>query len=248
MDLPAVLARQLRMTKSLLGLLSALALLVAVGAAGCGADSTSTTRTPTGGPTSVTPAPSPSLPTSAQMAAALLTASDLGPAFTPPTDADGSDDSTVTGCESPTNLLDAPPNAHRTRVQADFTAGALGPVVAESLTTGNQTALARDYNRVRTALAQCCSLTFASSETALTFALSPINFGGPGATAVRMDSTYQGVEVNGYLAVDRIGPVVFAYVYFHVGSGSSQLASHFYTKAVAKVQRVLGTELNADRQ
>ncbi|MDJ0347095.1 hypothetical protein QMK19_36975 [Streptomyces sp. H10-C2] len=84
-------------------------------------------------------------------------------------------------------------------------------------------------------------MTFASDNTTLVFTLSPIRFGGPGATAARLDSTYQGVQVNGYLAVEKLGPVVMVYFFYQVGSGSSQLASQYYRQAVTKAQRVLGT-------
>jgi hypothetical protein len=187
----------------------------------------------------VTPAPSATLPNSAQLKSALLNAADLGPGFTASTDTSSSDNSTVTGCSTVGSKLNAPSASHQVQQTAHFTAGGLGPFVGESLTTEDQAALAEDYARDRAAFAACRSLTFKSGATTLTFDLSPIRFGGPGSIAARMDATFQGVQLNGYLAIEWLGTVVLGYYFFHVQSGSSQLAFLYYTQAVSKVQRVL---------
>jgi hypothetical protein len=170
------------------------------------------------------------------MRAALLTAKDLGPSFS----ASKGDTTTVKGCQPLADMLNSASSGQRAQVQAEFAAEGLGPFLGETLTTRrDQADLAREYDKTRTALARCRSLSFLSGGTKLTFALSPINFGGPGSAAARLDGTYQDVQINGYLAIDKIGPVVFAYYFFQVESGSSQLAYAYYKQADAKVRRVL---------
>lgn len=184
------------------------------------------------------PASDPGAPTAAEMQAALLTAADLGPPFTPQTSTGGTSATTVTGCEPLAGMLNAPSGPEGTQVEAEFTAGDQGPYLAETLaTTPDQVALANGYEQLRAAVAQCRSLTFHSEGSAvLTFDGTPMDFGGPGSAALRLDGTYQGIQINGYVAVEKLGPVILGYVYFQVGSGSSQLAVAYYTQAAAKAR------------
>lgn len=180
----------------------------------------------------------PGAPTAAQMQAALLTAADVGPPFTPETSTGGTAATTVTGCQPLADMLNAPSGTDGTRVEAEFTAGDQGLYLAETLTTAaDQVALANGYEQLRAAVAQCRSLTFQSEgSAALTFDGTPMNFGGPGSAALRLDGTYQGIQINGYIAVEKIGPVILGYVYFQVASGSSQLAVAYYAQAAAKAR------------
>jgi hypothetical protein len=169
----------------------------------------------------------------------------LGPPFTADSSGptSGTDATTASGCEPLADMLNASSGNTGTQVEADFSAGDQGPYLEETLTTAaDQVALADSYEQVRAAMAQCSSLTFHSEGGAvLTFDASPMTFGGPGSAALRLDGTYQGVQVNGYLAVERIGPVLLTYVYFQIGSGSSQLAVAYYAQAAAKVRQPSAT-------
>ncbi|WP_157537215.1 hypothetical protein [Kitasatospora azatica] len=187
---------------------------------------------------------STALLTAAQLQAALLTAGELGPAFaasSSASDTTGTGGSSVTGCEPLASMLNGTASTTQ-QVQQDvlLTAGSTGPFVQESLLTETPAALTTDYAQARAALTSCHTLTFPTGAEPLTFTLSPINFGGPGSAAARMDATYRGVQVNGYLAIDRLGPVALTYAYFQIGSGSSQLASAYYTQAVNKIHQALG--------
>lgn len=189
-------------------------------------------------------AASTALLTAAQLQAALLTPGELGPAFaasSSASDTTGTGNSSVTGCEPLASMLNGVPSTTQ-QIQQEvlLTAGSNGPFVQESLLTEDPTALTTDYAQARTALTSCHTLTFPTGAEPLTFTLSPINFGGPGSAAARMDATYRGVQVNGYIAIDRLGPVGLTYAYFQIGSGSSQLASAYYTQAVNKIHQVLG--------
>lgn len=211
------------------GLLAVLGLLAAV---------------PTGGGAATaslsTPSSDAGMPTAAQMQAALLTAADVGPPFTPVPSTGGTSATTVSGCEPLADMLNAPPGTAGTQVEAEFTASDQGPYLGETLATAaDQAALADGYEHLRSAMEQCRSPAFHSEGAAvLTFDASPMDFGGPGSAALRLDGSYQGIQINGYLAVERIGPVILGYVYVQVGSGSSQLAVAYYAQAAAKARQL----------
>ncbi|WP_431676018.1 hypothetical protein [Kitasatospora sp. KL5] len=236
-------------------LVPAAALVLLGGAAGCGTGS----RTPAGAGSGVTVASSvassaqatasAALLTASQLQAALLTAAELGPAFTvsssPVATADSRSEA-VAGCEPLAGMLNgAPSTTQQVHQNVLLTAGDTGPFVAESLLTESPEALTSDYAQARGALASCRTLIFPTAAEPLVFTLSPINFGGPGSTAARMDATYRGVQVNGYLAIERLGPVALTFAYFQVGSGSSQLASAYYRQAVDKIHQALGPTTTA---
>jgi hypothetical protein len=170
------------------------------------------------------------------MRAALLTVTDLGPPYQIDESASGGQ-TDASGCEPLATMLNSPTDPQRTQVRADFAGGDNGPFIEEAITTEDQRALPADYARVQTALTQCQSLTFTSGNgDPLTFTVSQIDLGAGPATAVRLDGTFQGTQVNGYLAIDKIGPVVLTYDYVQVGSGSSQEAAAFFAQAVSKAQ------------
>lgn len=199
--------------------------------------------------TSVRASPGPptggALPDPAELRAALLTAHDIGLSpDTTPTSSPGGSETKFTGCTPLSELLNAPspttPSAGQNEQEAMFTAGDTGPFVGEALTTEAPAQLAADYAKVAKALTSCRSLTSSSDGIRLTFDVTPIKFGGAGSAGARLDTTYQGVQVNGYIAVQRIGPVVMAYYFFQVGGGSSQLASAYYRQAAEKAAHTLG--------
>lgn len=218
----------------------ALGLVLALGAAACGGTQGAAGRS--GGHGGVRPAgrtASSGLPDAARLDAALLTAHDINLRASPGSASAGGVG--VTGCEPLADLLGAPAPAGQLRRQASFVgAAAGGPFVQEALTTEARTRLDTDYGRLRGALDGCRSLTFGVGGTKLKMALTPITFGGPGSAAKRMDATVQGIRINGYLAVERIGPVVLGYAYMQAGSGSSQLASAYFQQAESKVEHAFG--------
>ena len=184
---------------------------------------------------------SPALPSAATLQAALLTADDLGAAFSTPTDTDSTDSgsTSVTGCPALEPLLAGTPGAGQEQQQTSLQAGDQGPFIDEALLAESSTALASGYARDRAAIESCKTLDMTSGGTELDFTLSPIKFAPANSAAVRLDGTYDGVETNGYLAVADIGNVELDYFYLQLDSGSSQLASYFFTEAVSKAQSTL---------
>jgi hypothetical protein len=177
--------------------------------------------------------------------AALLDANDLGPPFTvasvnsTATPSRSSAESRFTGCPELALLLNGSSDARLIHQSGSFSAGDTGPYVAVALTTAPPETLAAADAEARSVLTTCRSLKFSTGSTSLTFTLTPIAFGGPDSAAVRLDAELRGVLVNGYIAVERIDDVELGYAFFQAGEGSSQLAFHYYTKAVDKVRRVL---------
>lgn len=222
-----------------------LSLAVTLTGAGCGSQPQST---PTAGSTAKSahntspaagnsPADKP-LPSTDTLKTALLTSKDLGGGFTSSTSDTTDSDSTVTGCGPLAKLMNAPGDSSD-QAAAAFTAGETGPFVGEAIAAEPSNTFDKDYSELVGAVKSCGSLSFNTSDGAMRFDLSPINFGGAGSTAVRMDGAVQGIQVNGYLAIDRVENVAIVYYFFQIGSGSSQLASDFYTKADQKAHRVL---------
>lgn len=192
------------------------------------------------------PAPTVQLPTSDQLESALLDADDLGPAFTQkptaaPAPSESEKDTRFKGCQPLARLLNADdgrsdyPQAVATFRSRDGLA-----VVAEGLAAEPPSALAADYAEAKQALESCDSISLESAGQTIKFSLTPIHFGGPDSSAVRMDATRQGVLINGYIAIERLGDsVALSYVFFQAGGGSSQLASHFYERAADKARTSL---------
>lgn len=201
------------------------------------------------------------MPSAAQLKAALLAPSDMGSAFTlqpaePPTDgsggsagaggsgssggtgASGGGKTTVSGCPQLQILLSVGSSPSATDQGVTYQAGQTGPTVGESLLTASPAALAAAYADDKAALESCRHLEITSDGTGFALTLTPITFGGPQSAAVRMDGTLQGLQINAYLAIDDVGPAELAYFYLQVGSGSSQVASHYYRVADAKARQL----------
>ncbi|MFC5662322.1 hypothetical protein ACFP3U_04930 [Kitasatospora misakiensis] len=188
------------------------------------------------------------LPTDDQLRAALLTAAELGPDFTEiPADAAASPEagaSPVAGCDALRALLNRNQargaQSHHQEVQFDGPGG--NPMITESLTAEEPDRLTADFATVSAAFADCHSITFTDGTgQAVTFSVTPIALGDRAeAPAVRLDGTLAGVQLNGYLGIERLNDVALAYGYFQRDSGDSQLASLYYRAAVAKAERTLG--------
>ena len=214
------------------------------------ATSTTTSSSPAGDATTTTAASTTTtttvtLPTAAELQAALLSQSDLGAPYSAQQSSgaseSGSSDQSVSGCPGLSRELNSGSSSQTGLVSdaADFTAGQTGPFVIEQLLTGPPAQFASDYNQSVSDLKSCRNLTLTSGGTKLDFTLTPINFVS-GATAARMDATYEGVQVNGYIAVQRVGSAGLVFLFFQIGSGSSQEAYTIYTQALKKAQSHLG--------
>lgn len=116
------------------------------------------------------------------------------------------------------------------------------PVVGESLRTDAGARLAADYAADRAALTACTGLTIATDGTVFDLKLTHVALGGvKSATAVRLDGTLEGVQVNGYLALDDVGPAELAYLFLQVGTGAPQPAVYYFERADAKARNYLDT-------
>jgi len=170
-----------------------------------------------------------------------LTAAEVGPPYTlEPSSAasSNSDQMTASGCPGLSREINAGPESGITHAEADFTAGQSGPFFSEVLLTEPPSQLDSDYSQSVKDLASCSNLTLNSAGTSIAFTLTPLNF-APGATGARLDGSLQGVQLNGYLAIQRIGQAALLFVYFQIGSGSSQDAYALYTQAAAKAKSAL---------
>ena len=213
-------------------------LTIGIAVAGCGpaahvAESPATTAT-----ASPSPTPTVTVPTESQLKSGLLTAAEIGAPYKAET-ASGTSNARIGGCEALANLMnDTSTNPGEVTATADFTAGESGPFVTQALTAEPVSSFERSLKTVTDALASCAHLTVSEDGTSLSFELTPIHF-AEGATAKRIDGTYQGIPLNGYLAVERISRnVAMVFFYFQIGSGSSQDAYRVYTLAADKAMRV----------
>ncbi|WP_406206065.1 hypothetical protein OH807_32065 [Kitasatospora sp. NBC_01560] len=231
-------------SRSLLALgAAAVATVVTLGAADIAAGSAAPPRAIT-----VQPVPAEQLPTADQLKAALLTAAELGPDFTEvpadasPSPSDGA--SPVAGCDALRALLNRQSTAasQSPHQEAEFDGPGGNPMVTESLTAEDPAKLTADFATVTDAFTDCHSLTFTDGTgSAVTFTVTPVALGDRhDAPAVRLDGNLAGVQLNGYLAVERFGPTAMAYGFFQRDSDSSQLASVYYRAAVAKAEHTLG--------
>jgi hypothetical protein len=214
-----------------------------VGEAGTSAQVRSTSRTSTS--RTITPrTPSGTLPDADQLKAALLNAQDLGPSFSSST---GSETGTnthataMTGCPALNDLMNGSSSSGQVQQDVDFNGGQAGPFIGEALMTEPAAQLSSDYARDQAALKSCKTLTMTSNGTALTFALSPIDFGSAGGSAMRMEATMQGVPIDGYLAIDHVGSAELAYFFFQVQNSSPQTAGQYFRQAVDKARGVLAS-------
>ncbi|MFE7192255.1 hypothetical protein [Kitasatospora sp. NPDC057541] len=204
-------------------------------------------------------------PTDDQLRSALLTATELGPDFTevpadpgstpdpgssPAPEAEpepGAGASPVTGCDALRALLNStgahsPSRTPHQEVEFDGPDG--NPMVTESLTAGEPERLNADFAAATAAFADCRSLTFTDSTgEAVTFTVTPLTLGDrKEAPAVRLDGTFAGVRLNGFLGIERLGGVALAFGFFQRDSGDARLASLYYRAAVAKAERTLGVQ------
>ena len=105
------------------------------------------------------------------------------------------------------------------------------PVVGESLRSGSTADVAAEYAEDRAALATCAGVNVTADGTEFTLQLIPVTLSVRSATAVRLDGMLGGVQVDGYLALDDLGPAELGYVFLQVGDGSPQLATYYFGKA-----------------
>ncbi|MFF2044967.1 hypothetical protein ACFVVX_31590 [Kitasatospora sp. NPDC058170] len=194
--------------------------------------------------------PTADLPTTEQLRTALLSAAELGPDFTevPATEAasPGATPSPVSGCEALSALLNRADNEaspQQPHAEVEFDGEDANPMITESLTAGDEAQLTTDFAAATDAFNTCHTLTFNNGTDAeVSFTVTPLALGDrPDAPAVRLDGTLAGVQLNGYLALERLGNVALAYGFFQRDSGSSQLASLYYRAALAKAERTLGS-------
>ncbi|MFD0331010.1 hypothetical protein ACFQZC_29625 [Streptacidiphilus monticola] len=54
-----------------------------------------------------------------------------------------------------------------------------------------------------------------------------------------MDGSYQGVAINGYVALTKLQNAAMLFTFIQVGSTSSQQANAFYQQAVTKADQTL---------
>nr|WP_161381966.1 hypothetical protein [Streptomyces sp. SID5914] len=222
-------------------------LVLLAGGSGNTSSHPSEARARASAPIAAVPASTVRVPTSDQLEAALLDADDLGPAFAKrptatPAPSEGEKDTRFEGCQPLAGLLNEDggrsdyPQAAVTFQSRDGLVA-----VAEGLAAEPPGVLAADYAKARQALESCGSISLVSAGQTIKFSLTPIRFGGSDSSAVRMDATHRGVLINGYIAIEKLSDsVVVSYVFFQVGGGSSQLASHFYDLAADKARASLG--------
>ncbi len=230
------------------------AFVAVVGLFGAGSVGTASALTVTRGSTPAqmvtAPALTVALPDPDRLRSALLKADELGPAFVQKPTAGPSlsppenkkKGTRFEGCRPLARLLNADNSGRSDHPQAAATFASRDGAtsVSEALTAEPPAALHADYAKAKHALESCDSISLVSAGSRIKFALRPIHFGGPGSSAVRMDASYQGVLVNGYIAIEQLGKsVALTYTFFQVGGGSSQLASFFYQRAADKARTTL---------
>jgi hypothetical protein len=116
------------------------------------------------------------------------------------------------------------------------------PLVAESLRTAPGAALAAEYAEDRAALTTCRGLSIKVQGIDLSVMLTQVGLGEVrSATAVRLDGILEGVQVDGYLVLDDVGPAELAYLFLQVGTGSPQLATYYFEQADGKARRYFDT-------
>ncbi|MEU3572512.1 hypothetical protein AB0E96_29415 [Kitasatospora sp. NPDC036755] len=198
---------------------------------------------------SASAASAPPLPTADQLKSALLTAADLGPGYTetPVTQSPspGGNPSPVTGCAALSALINM--RSTQTGGQVPHAAVELdgpdgNPMVTQVLAAEAPDRLTADFNTVTDALKTCHSITFNNGDDdQVTFTVTPVTLGDrKDAPAVHLDGTLAGVQLNGYVGIERFGTVAMAFGYFERQGSTEQTASMQYRTAVAKAERTLG--------
>ncbi|WTW98577.1 hypothetical protein OG216_36890 [Streptomycetaceae bacterium NBC_01309] len=182
------------------------------------------------------------VPTPETLSLALLEPADIGPAVSEDAETTPDDASAdPAGCPALDSLRNGP-SADEPDPWPEVQLIADAVVIQEKLIAGPPETIAASHAALREALSTCTSLTFPANDGSapLTVDLSPITFGGPDSIAVRLDGTYEGIPVNGYLALEPLGAVELVYMFVQAGDDSSQLASAIYAIAVDKVHQVVG--------
>jgi hypothetical protein len=228
---------------------AAATLSLATALSGCSAGATSNAV----GAAAASASSSSSVPSADQLQSALLVASDLGPDYTaqPNDTSSPTDTSAPSGCSTLTDLMNTIPSASPGAAkgpdaQVILQGGQAGPFVGEFLSARPQSALDRNYPAVVDALRGCHQLNFPTGTTQVPFQLTDFDMGTAGTTAKHMSGTVDGVPVNGYLAVDRLGPTVaMVYLYLEVAGDSPQTAKSYFDQAVTKANSVLAGSASA---
>ena len=190
-------------------------------------------------------------PTASQLKAALLSQRDLGPGYTPvpsstpSSGGGGGGGSTVTGCPELSSLLNGTTSGDRTVQSETYQAGQVGPFLSETLVTAPASTLHADYARDKAALTSCKSMTVNAGGAPITLAMTPANLDVAGSTAVRLAGDYQGVQINGDLAIDQVGQVELGYIFLQLDGSSQQQAIAVFKQADAKVQHAFGSAAGA---
>ncbi|WP_406182329.1 hypothetical protein [Streptomyces canus] len=222
-----------------------------VGACNPGTVSGPETRTGASAQAAASSAPAADLPATGQLSSALLNADELGPAFTQmatpspsPSRPENGKDSRFKGCQPLARLLNAD-DEHTTYPGATATFASRNGLttVFEALTAEPPDVLDAEYGQAKQALEACDSIVLVTAGQTIKFSLTPIRFGGPDSSAVRMDARHQGVLINGYIAIEQVSQsVALTFSFFQVGGGSSQLASAFYQRAADKARTALNLQ------
>ncbi|MFG2905786.1 hypothetical protein ACGF13_12075 [Kitasatospora sp. NPDC048286] len=201
--------------------------------------------------------PTADLPSADQLKSALLTASDLGPDWTeipmtqsPSPSPGASPSSPVTGCAALNALINmyvTQPGAPIPRAETELDGPDGNPMVTQALAAEAPDQLTADFNSATDALKTCHTITFSSGTAdTVTFTVTPVTLGDrKDAPAVRLDGTLAGVQLNGYVGVERFGTVAMVFGYFERQGSNEQTASMQYRTAVAKVERTLGTQADS---
>jgi hypothetical protein len=188
-------------------------------------------------------------PSVAELQAALLSQQDLGPSYTlvPSGGASqgsaspGSGSTTVTGCPQLSSLLNATTSNSQTVASETFQVGQLGPFLSEALLTAPAATLNANYARDKAALTSCKTMTINAGGVPLKLTLTPTDLGVAGSTAVRLDGSSDGVQINGDLGIDHVGQVEMGFVYLQLDSTSQQGAMALFKQADAKVRHAFET-------
>lgn len=208
-------------------------LALATGLAACGGGSAGTAAK------STEPSkPVSSVPTESQLKSALLTADELGAPWQAYTSSGGGAGS-ASGCEPLASELNSTStNPGEVSVNAEFAAGSLA-FVEQKLVAEPASTFDASLKKAKDAIGTCnTNLVLNADGMTLSFDVTPFNF-APGSTGARLDATYQGVQVNGYLSVARVSNrnIALSFLYLQIGSSSSQNADHIYRLADDKATR-----------
>lgn len=195
--------------------------------------------------TAQSPTATADVPTEAKLGAGLLTAGEVGTPYTVETPAEGGG-AKAEGCQELADLENGTATSSgEVSVARNFTAGPTGPFITETLAAEPVSSFERDLKANTDSLASCKHLKLTEGGDEMSFDLSPVNF-AEDATAMRLDGTYQGIPLNGYIAIQRVDRnVALLFDYLQIGSGSSQEASSVYSLAASKATRALGSDSSA---